>query len=74
MPMYEYTCRKCGHGFEKLVKTMSGADRVSCPECQSKKTERQFSVFAVGADGGKSSSVPQRGCGRCSEPGGCGMN
>jgi putative FmdB family regulatory protein len=73
--MYEYACRKCGHSFEKLVKSMSSSDAVACPECASKQTDRKFSVFAVGSEGSKAASAPAGpGCGRCGGPGPCGMN
>lgn len=69
--MYEYACEKCGHSFEKLVKSMNSTDAIECPKCQSKKTARKLSVFAVAAQGlSKSSNAPQ-GCGRCGGPGPC---
>jgi len=78
MPMYEYACRKCGHSFEKLVKSMSSTDPIVCPECKSKQTDRKLSVFAVSGEGSSKSSsapaMPSGGCGRCGGPGPCGMN
>jgi putative FmdB family regulatory protein len=41
MPMYAYVCEKCEHAFETLV---FGNEKVECPECQSKKLQRQLSV------------------------------
>lgn len=73
MPMYEYACRSCGHQFETLAKTFDAA-APACPECESAETTRELSTFAVGAEGGKSVPMPAGGCGRCSGPGGCGMN
>jgi len=49
MPIYEYDCDACGHRFEKLVQT---DDAVACPECQSDKVTKRFSVFA--SNGGDS--------------------
>jgi putative FmdB family regulatory protein len=75
--MYEYACGKCGHQFEKLVKSASQRDdSVACPECASTETARKLSVFAaVSGDGGaKSAPGPMPGCGRCGGPGPCGMN
>lgn len=43
MPMYEYTCRKCEHSFEALV---FDGEQVTCPECQSDRLERLFSLPA----------------------------
>ena len=76
MPMYEYTCRKCNHAFEKLVKSMSSTDPIHCPKCASKQTDRKISVFAVASEGsGKSAAAAEMPmCGRCGVPGGCGMN
>ena len=75
MPMYEYACKSCGQPFEKLVRSMSATDDVPCPKCDSKRTERTLSVFAVAGEGAKSPSQPAAGgCGRCQLPGGCGMS
>ena len=32
MPLYEYECFVCGHGFERIRK-VAEASSVSCPEC-----------------------------------------
>jgi putative FmdB family regulatory protein len=45
MPLYEYVCRDCGAGFEKLVRRFG--DAVDCPACASAAVEKQLSVFAV---------------------------
>ena len=75
MPMYEYACRKCGHSFEKLVRSMSGSEKIACPKCESKETDRKLSVFAVSSEGStKSASADMPMCGRCGGPGPCGMN
>jgi putative FmdB family regulatory protein len=75
MPIYEYTCEACNKKFDQLVRTMSGEAKVKCPECGSSKTARALSVFAVGAEGPKSKSLPQGGgCGRCGGPGPCSMD
>jgi putative FmdB family regulatory protein len=41
MPLYEYVCAKCEHAFETLVYE---GDEVECPECASRRVERQLSV------------------------------
>ncbi len=73
MPIYEYTCSKCNHRFEKLVRSMTKPQEVECPECGSTKTARALSVFAVGAESaGKSSQSAAPGmCCRCGGPGPC---
>jgi putative FmdB family regulatory protein len=45
MPIYEYDCRGCGHAFELLVS--NGGKRAKCPQCNSTKLKRRFSVFAA---------------------------
>lgn len=75
MPIYEYTCEACNKKFDQLVRTMGAEAKVKCPGCGSSKTARALSVFAVGADGPKSKSLPQGGgCGRCGGPGPCSMD
>lgn len=75
VPIYEYTCESCKNRFEQLVKSMSSAGVVKCPDCGSKKTSRSLSVFAVGAASAKSSpSSDAPMCGRCGGPGPCAMN
>lgn len=44
MPLYEYVCQDCEHGFETLVRTSTEA--VDCPRCHSVKVERALSVPA----------------------------
>lgn len=45
MPIYEFVCDSCGHGFEELVGSHVGlaAADVACPECGSEKVERRLS-------------------------------
>ncbi len=52
MPLYEFTCKKCGHGFEELM-TLSevAAGKTKCPACSSKRVERGLSSFATSGDG-----------------------
>jgi len=45
------------------------SDIVTCPECGSKKIERQLSVFAA-RDGGSSRPAPVGPCGNCDQAGG----
>lgn len=76
MPIFEYVCKNCEHRFEKIV---YGANKPECPSCQSKKLERQLSVFTAA---GKSqrfaqSENPMNACGTCGDPrgpGSCSMN
>ena len=46
VPIYEFACESCGHRFEELVGSHVGPDvaEVECPECGSRKVERQLST------------------------------
>jgi putative FmdB family regulatory protein len=44
MPIYEYACRGCGHGFEALVR---GTAAPVCPECNATDLDRVFSLPAI---------------------------
>ena len=44
MPLFDYSCRGCGHTFEALVR---GDESPACPECESADLERMFSMPAV---------------------------
>lgn len=70
MPIYEYRCGKCDHRFEQLVRSMNDDSGVACPECGSKRTEKQLSVFAARDGQPKTSSAPM-GCGGCAQTGSC---
>ena len=73
MPIFEYICQDCGRAFERIVPRYdSPAD---CIHCNSKKVEKQLSVFAVAGPSNDSSAFPEGGCGRCgaATPGSCGM-
>ncbi len=52
MPLYEFTCKKCGHNFEELL-TLNEVEsgNMKCPACGSKRIERGFSSFATGGAG-----------------------
>ncbi|RQW86257.1 MAG: zinc ribbon domain-containing protein [Geobacter sp.] len=45
MPMYEYSCTKCGQRFEKLEKK-AAAETVVCPNCGSTEVNKEFSSFS----------------------------
>ena len=48
MPIYEYKCKKCGHGFEHLARTLN-ASAPNCPKCNAKSPEKQLSAFYAAA-------------------------
>jgi putative FmdB family regulatory protein len=46
MPLYEYTCRECGHRFELLQRMGEGAQAVRCPRCAATAPRKLLSTFA----------------------------
>lgn len=71
MPLYEFQCQKCRASFEELVR---GDEKPQCPQCASKRVEKQLSVTASPAisQSTGSKSLPMMNCGtpRCCG-GGC---
>lgn len=74
MPIFEYECKDCAHKFEFLH--LSRNEKVNCPECNSERVTRLFSVFgyiggAVAAaasndkDSSKCSSCSSQSCATC---------
>jgi len=45
MPIFEYSCTKCGHHFEKLQKNAQ-AQAAKCPSCGSSEVKKEISSFA----------------------------
>jgi len=69
MPIFEYVCRDCHHGFEALV---YGSQKAKCPKCHGANLAPQLSTFAV-ASKGSASTMPASGpCGSCGDPAGPG--
>ncbi|MBG0789425.1 MAG: zinc ribbon domain-containing protein [Desulfovibrionaceae bacterium] len=64
MPIYEYTCKDCGHEFEELVFSLDALP--PCPQCGSERTEKLMSACAAKVDGGSPGlgdrPVPGGGC------------
>ena len=54
MPLFEFTCRDCGHRFEQLV---LGSRRAACPQCESKDLEKQYSTFGTAGSGTKAKAL-----------------
>lgn len=47
MPIYEFECQDCGHGFERQLKVDDRDSSQKCPECGGQKTKRLFGGFIV---------------------------
>ncbi len=74
MPLYEFTCSNCHQNVELLVR--SGQEDLECPECGSRKLEKQLSVAAAPAVSGTmklpvSSAATDATCGRPQCGSGC---
>lgn len=69
MPLFDYVCRTCQHGFEVLV---SRDAQPACPECQSADVEKQLSRVAPGRVAEGAASMSLGGCGSCGDPRGPG--
>jgi len=48
VPIYDYSCRACGHRFETLVLPTTAP---ACPACASQDLERLLSAPAVSSEG-----------------------
>jgi putative FmdB family regulatory protein len=46
VPVYEYRCAGCQHGFQRFFKSIAAAGDVSCPNCGRAGAERAISSFA----------------------------
>ena len=45
MPIFDFTCRRCGHEFERLI--LKHSDLPPCPECGSRSVTRMaVSLFS----------------------------
>lgn len=59
MPIYEYTCMKCGRTSSFLVRNTEAHTTPACPHCRSPRMKRALSRFAAVAprkSGGQSSA------------------
>lgn len=56
MPLFEYSCTECGASFEKLIRSLGSQADVLCPSCNSSKTHKLMSGFAVSSSGNAASS------------------
>ena len=69
MPIYEYACNDCGHGFEALVRSNTVPE---CPSCHSKELHKLLSVFATTSAAPDAAPMLPSPCNSCGHPGGAG--
>lgn len=70
MPLYEFSCKKCGHAFEELLMASElERARPKCPACGSPRTERGISSFAAQTGSGGGSGGGSCGGGGCGSGG-----
>ena len=63
MPIFEFRCKDCGRLFEVLFKSRDEKLKVTCPACNSKKSEKVLSVFSGKVE---KPSMPADPCSGCS--------
>jgi putative FmdB family regulatory protein len=59
MPVYAYSCRKCGYKFESIRGNNENDKDVECPICGSKDPVRMISLFS-GINSKGSGGYPRR--------------
>lgn len=64
MPLYEYSCKKCGQRFECLV-TVGKEKGVVCAECGSGDVQKLISGFGIGG-GSSRIKASSSSCTSCS--------
>ncbi|MHB1459956.1 MAG: FmdB family zinc ribbon protein [Armatimonadota bacterium] len=76
MPIYEFLCSDCQHGFEELLPS-TDISKVQCPKCKGAKVKRQLSLFGIGKPMPKSSACDSccsaDGMPACAGSGYCGL-
>ncbi len=61
MPMYQFSCRDCGQGFDKKLRMSQASEQQDCPDCGSENTQKVFGSVAIGGVSRSSSpSLPAR--------------
>ncbi|WP_223921918.1 zinc ribbon domain-containing protein [Geobacter sp. AOG2] len=60
MPIFEYSCRKCGLRFEKLQRTGEEL-QIECPECGTAEIRKELSTFAAVAGTPPAAACSSRG-------------
>ncbi|MBR6058927.1 MAG: zinc ribbon domain-containing protein [Victivallales bacterium] len=71
MPIYEYSCKDCGHKFSHLHKRL-GESAPNCPNCDSVNVKKLFSTFSASMASAKSSCAMADSCPHAQEGHQCG--
>ena len=71
MPIYEFECRACGHGFEALRPLGDTGASLTCPKCEAPSPSKKLSVFAAGSSPDR--TTPPCGSGACGPGAGSGF-
>lgn len=58
MPIYEYYCADCQTKFDARRPMAKADEAIQCKQCESMRTSRVLSLFAVGPSGGSSHTAP----------------
>lgn len=66
MPIYEFSCQKCGDDFEALCR-MGGTADDGCPACGSQRIAKRMSTF-VGKSGNGRGRMETTPCGKPATP------
>ena len=45
MPLYDFECCQCRHGYEGFLKVDEPYDQLECPECGAKNPKKQATAF-----------------------------
>ncbi|MDI6716544.1 MAG: zinc ribbon domain-containing protein [Actinomycetota bacterium] len=67
MPIYEFSCAKCGLSFEKLVMGFDNGS-ITCPDCGSSDVKKLFSSFGFSSSG---KTISTGACSSCSTTSNC---
>lgn len=74
MAVYEYRCQDCGNLYDILHLGKENAERIVCPECESRNYKKLLSVFNSASRSSSSNTeaaVPSCPSGACGIGGGC---
>jgi putative FmdB family regulatory protein len=71
MPMFDYSCGKCGSHFEELIMSNATPDKgIQCPDCKAFQSIRKLSAPAVSVGSSYRTSPTSP---RCGAPAGSGF-